>query len=132
MWSTDSGKAFRAELGEPVKGSKKKKAKGAQGKGGGKGTSQLDMRGVPRMMCHALWTKGSCPKSLEGWHCPYNHYNPDQVIVDADGYWRPKAGQHRLAAGDRSSGVFAMLGADQMQSARPVGAAAAASGPADE
>ena len=94
MWDTPAAKAFRAELEGNGKGKGKKKAKGVREAKGGKGPPARAWDDIPRMMCKSFSAQGSCPRSQEGWHCPYNHYTPDQVVMEGSGYWRPMPGMH--------------------------------------
>ena len=76
------------------------RAKGGRGSKGGKGGppahhSQSD---VPRMICRSYWVTGSCPRKVEHGFCPFSHFTRDQIVMDGEGYWRPKPGLQEAGA----------------------------------
>ena len=41
---------------------------------------------------------GSCPRKVEHGFCPFSHFTRDQIVMEGEGYWRPKPGLQEAGA----------------------------------
>ena len=62
---------------------------------------------IPRQMCRAYYVDDQCPRWAEHGFCPYQHFNPDQITMGTNGYWKPKPGARPGLTGSTFQGFHA-------------------------